>query len=175
MTSLFIRGSHLRVAITSFGNLQSFPFHRSYSAPFVSFQPNKCSRFSSCKLGAGTGERSTKTRIMPTEEEVRAYLYPKEERHQEQAETQAPPDKKKHPLEDSFGRFHSYLRISLTERCNLRCVYCMPEEGVTLTPKENILTCGEIIRLSRLFVSSGVNKIRLTGGGENNEFHPFLL
>ncbi len=73
--------------------------------------------------------------------------------------------KSKHPLEDSFGRFHSYLRISLTERCNLRCVYCMPEEGVPLTPKENILTSGEIVRLSRLFVSSGVNKIRLTGGG----------
>lgn len=67
-------------------------------------------------------------------------------------------------LVDSFGRFHNYLRISLTERCNLRCQYCMPAEGVELTPKSELLSHDEIIRIADLFVTSGVNKIRLTGG-----------
>uniref|UniRef100_A0A663LLU5 GTP 3',8-cyclase n=1 Tax=Athene cunicularia TaxID=194338 RepID=A0A663LLU5_ATHCN len=67
-------------------------------------------------------------------------------------------------LTDSFGRQHNYLRISLTEKCNLRCQYCMPEEGVPLTPKSELLTAKEIITLARLFVKEGVEKIRLTGG-----------
>lgn len=67
-------------------------------------------------------------------------------------------------LVDSFGRLHTYLRISLTERCNLRCQYCMPAEGVELTPNPQLLSQSEILRLANLFVSSGVNKIRLTGG-----------
>eukprot|EP00124_Ichthyophonus_hoferi_P001611 Ihof_evm11s88 gene=Ihof_evmTU11s88 len=67
-------------------------------------------------------------------------------------------------LRDTFGRQHTYLRISLTERCNLRCQYCMPEEGVTLSPANHILSSDEIIRLATLFSSSGVTKIRLTGG-----------
>ncbi|XP_020873889.1 GTP 3',8-cyclase, mitochondrial, partial [Arabidopsis lyrata subsp. lyrata] len=67
-------------------------------------------------------------------------------------------------LIDSFGRLHTYLRISLTERCNLRCQYCMPSEGVELTPKPQLLSQSEIVRLAGLFVSAGVNKIRLTGG-----------
>ncbi|KAH0518615.1 Molybdenum cofactor biosynthesis protein 1 [Microtus ochrogaster] len=67
-------------------------------------------------------------------------------------------------LTDSFGRQHSYLRISLTEKCNLRCRYCMPEEGVSLTPKADLLTTQEILTLARLFVKEGVDKIRLTGG-----------
>ncbi|MBX2822484.1 MAG: GTP 3',8-cyclase MoaA [Rhodothermaceae bacterium] len=68
------------------------------------------------------------------------------------------------PLTDSFGRFHTYLRISLTERCNLRCQYCMPAEGVQLKPQDHILTFEEIERLTRVFVQLGVNKLRLTGG-----------
>lgn len=67
-------------------------------------------------------------------------------------------------LVDTFGRVHTYLRISLTERCNLRCTYCMPEDGVELSPKSHILTFEEIERLAKLFVNAGVNKIRLTGG-----------
>ncbi|XP_026537241.1 molybdenum cofactor biosynthesis protein 1 isoform X1 [Notechis scutatus] len=67
-------------------------------------------------------------------------------------------------LTDSFGRQHNYLRISLTEKCNLRCQYCMPEEGVQLTPKSELLSTQEIITLARLFVKEGVDKIRLTGG-----------
>ncbi|XP_022528918.1 molybdenum cofactor biosynthesis protein 1 isoform X1 [Astyanax mexicanus] len=67
-------------------------------------------------------------------------------------------------LTDSFGRRHSYLRISLTEKCNLRCQYCMPEEGVKLTPRGQLLTTEEVLTLARLFVREGVEKIRLTGG-----------
>lgn len=69
-----------------------------------------------------------------------------------------------HPLQDNFNRVHSYLRISLTERCNLRCTYCMPEDGVTLTKGPQLLTTEEIIHLARIFVREGVTKIRLTGG-----------
>ncbi|HIF49160.1 MAG TPA: GTP 3',8-cyclase MoaA [Cytophagales bacterium] len=67
-------------------------------------------------------------------------------------------------LTDNFGRRHTYLRISLTERCNLRCLYCMPKEGVELTPKKYLMQSNEIIYLAKLFVKYGVNKIRLTGG-----------
>lgn len=67
-------------------------------------------------------------------------------------------------LTDTFSRHHDYLRISVTERCNLRCTYCMPEEGVPLSPPSHLLTSPEIIYLSSLFVSEGVTKIRLTGG-----------
>ncbi|XP_013912009.1 PREDICTED: molybdenum cofactor biosynthesis protein 1 [Thamnophis sirtalis] len=67
-------------------------------------------------------------------------------------------------LTDSFGRQHNYLRISITEKCNLRCQYCMPEEGVQLTPKSELLSTQEIITLAGLFVKEGVDKIRLTGG-----------
>ncbi|KAJ7786596.1 hypothetical protein B0H16DRAFT_1657840 [Mycena metata] len=65
---------------------------------------------------------------------------------------------------EQFAARHDYLRISLTERCNLRCFYCMPSEGIELSPSENILTNEEILRLAGLFVRSGVTKIRLTGG-----------
>ncbi|KAI4909779.1 uncharacterized protein J4E92_010550 [Alternaria infectoria] len=67
-------------------------------------------------------------------------------------------------LTDTFNRQHDYLRISITERCNLRCLYCMPEEGIPLSPPVNMLTTPEIFYLSSLFVSQGVTKIRLTGG-----------
>jgi len=71
---------------------------------------------------------------------------------------------KKHILEDNHGRYHNYLRISLTERCNLRCTYCMPEEGADLSPNQELLTTSEIIQLATHFVKNGVTKIRLTGG-----------
>ncbi|KAJ1657384.1 hypothetical protein IWQ61_003204 [Dispira simplex] len=67
-------------------------------------------------------------------------------------------------LTDQFQRKHTYLRISLTERCNLRCMYCMPEEGVSLTPSDKLLTTEEIVYLAAIFVKQGVTKIRLTGG-----------
>ena len=67
-------------------------------------------------------------------------------------------------LEDSFARKHNYLRISLTERCNLRCSYCMPLDGVQITPSSKLMNANEIYEISKIFVSHGVNKIRLTGG-----------
>lgn len=67
-------------------------------------------------------------------------------------------------ITDQFNRQHTYLRISLTERCNLRCFYCMPEEGIQLSEKESVLTHEEIIYIAKEFVKLGVNKIRLTGG-----------
>ncbi len=67
-------------------------------------------------------------------------------------------------LTDLHGRGHTYLRISVTERCNLRCRYCMPEEGVPLSPKDAILSFEEIERLAQIFVRNGITKIRVTGG-----------
>lgn len=67
-------------------------------------------------------------------------------------------------LTDRFGRFHDYLRVSLTDRCNFRCVYCMPESEVPWQPRDEILTFEEIELLVRFFVSHGVRKVRLTGG-----------
>lgn len=73
------------------------------------------------------------------------------------------PDISEH-LTDTHNRKHNYLRISVTERCNLRCKYCMPQEGVDLTPGQNLLTGPEICKIASLFVQEGVNLIRLTGG-----------
>lgn len=67
-------------------------------------------------------------------------------------------------IEDLHGRVHDYLRISITENCNLRCTYCMPAEGINLTPKAHIMTADEIEIIAKTFVSLGVKKIRLTGG-----------
>ncbi len=67
-------------------------------------------------------------------------------------------------LTDTFNRKHSYLRISLTERCNLRCTYCMPAEGSVLSPKSQLMTADEIYEIAQAFVANGVTKIRLTGG-----------
>ncbi len=65
---------------------------------------------------------------------------------------------------DRFGRQIDYLRISVTDRCNLRCIYCMPEKGIKLFPHSEILSYEEIIRLTRIFASTGIKKIRITGG-----------
>ena len=67
-------------------------------------------------------------------------------------------------LFDPFNRRLNYLRISLTDRCNLRCLYCMPEEGVPKLAHEDILSYEELLRLARLSVALGIEKIRLTGG-----------
>lgn len=67
-------------------------------------------------------------------------------------------------LQDSFGRNHNYLRISLTELCNLRCTYCMPAEGIQLSPKSHIMSYNEVYTIAKTFVDKGVTKIRLTGG-----------
>lgn len=68
------------------------------------------------------------------------------------------------PLIDNYGRRHTYLRMSLTEKCNLRCQYCMPEDGVSLTPRAQLLSTQERKRLINIFAELGVNKLRFTGG-----------
>ena len=73
-------------------------------------------------------------------------------------------DVKPKTIIDSYGRIHDYLRISLTERCNLRCFYCMPEEGVPLRDKKEFMSTEELLLIARQFVDLGVKKIRLTGG-----------
>ncbi len=67
------------------------------------------------------------------------------------------------PLLDTFGRLHDNLRISVTDRCNIRCFYCMPED-VKFGPREDLLTFEEIERVARIAASLGVRKIRITGG-----------
>jgi cyclic pyranopterin phosphate synthase len=67
-------------------------------------------------------------------------------------------------IKDSFGRVHDYLRISLTDNCNLRCTYCMPEEDHEFTPTSKLMRADEIIKIATIFVQQGVKKIRLTGG-----------
>lgn len=67
-------------------------------------------------------------------------------------------------LYDSFGRLHNYLRISLTDACNLRCAYCMPNEKVNVTPSHQMMSADEIVAIAEIFIRLGVTKIRLTGG-----------
>lgn len=67
-------------------------------------------------------------------------------------------------MKDSFGRNIDYLRISVTDKCNLRCQYCMPANGVTLMPHDEMLTLEEIARLVGVFAKLGVKKVRITGG-----------
>jgi GTP 3',8-cyclase len=68
------------------------------------------------------------------------------------------------PLLDSFGRVADDLRISVTDRCNFRCTYCMPAEGLTWLPKEEILSFEELTRLLGIFVALGVRSLKVTGG-----------
>ena len=65
---------------------------------------------------------------------------------------------------DKYNRRINYMRISVTDRCNLRCVYCMPAEGIKLIPHKEILSFDEIFEVAKVAVSMGVDKIRITGG-----------
>jgi GTP 3',8-cyclase len=67
-------------------------------------------------------------------------------------------------MTDTFGRVHDYLRISLTDNCNLRCMYCMPEDDYEFASAAQLMQPDEILTLAKIFVDAGVNKIRLTGG-----------
>ncbi len=67
-------------------------------------------------------------------------------------------------LKDNFDRVHDYLRISLTEKCNLRCFYCMPEEGIPLRENSAYMNKQELLAIANTFIGLGINKIRLTGG-----------
>jgi len=67
-------------------------------------------------------------------------------------------------LIDGHGRVVNYLRVSVTERCNFRCLYCMPEKPFSWTPKENLLSFDELFKFIKVAIDEGVNKIRITGG-----------
>ncbi len=67
-------------------------------------------------------------------------------------------------IQDAFGRVHNYLRLSLTDNCNLRCFYCMPDEEYDFAPAARLMQTKEVEQLASLFVMEGVTKIRLTGG-----------
>jgi cyclic pyranopterin phosphate synthase len=67
-------------------------------------------------------------------------------------------------MKDSFGRTIDYLRVSITDRCNLRCIYCMPPGGVDLTPPANILSFEELLRICALMAGMGIRRIKVTGG-----------
>lgn len=81
------------------------------------------------------------------------------------------------PLIDSFGRIHRDLRISVTDRCNFRCTYCMPEEGMSWLPRADLLTYEEITRIAEVAVDQlGIDSIRLTGGEPTVRSHlPVLI
>ena len=72
--------------------------------------------------------------------------------------------RRRDPAHDSFGRRINYLRVSLTDRCNFRCVYCMPEHGAHFAPREELLRDDELVRVIRVAARAGFEKIRLTGG-----------
>ena len=67
-------------------------------------------------------------------------------------------------LSDTFGRIHNYLRISVTDACNLGCVYCMPDGENHITAKNKLMSVDEIEKIASVFTNLGINKIRLTGG-----------
>mgnify|MGYP000428926446 FL=1 len=67
-------------------------------------------------------------------------------------------------LVDSFGRQINYVRLAITDRCNLRCQYCMPAHGIEIVPRDELLSYKEMYRIVRVLTELGVTKIRLTGG-----------
>jgi MoaA/NifB/PqqE/SkfB family radical SAM enzyme len=88
---------------------------------------------------------------------------PKQNRHQED---------KQAILIDSFGRIARKLRISVTDRCNMRCMYCMPQDKVQWFNEDEILNYGEITRLVSILTDLGIERIRLTGGADLVDLQP---
>lgn len=74
------------------------------------------------------------------------------------------PEENEQGLTDRFGRVHDYLRVSVTDRCNMRCTYCMPPEGIDLNSKDHVLSYEELLRVVRVGASLGIRKVRVTGG-----------
>src|SRR5580698_4786649 len=67
-------------------------------------------------------------------------------------------------MRDNHGRSINYLRLAVTDRCNLRCFYCMPEEGIDWLSRKELMTYEELLRICSLLVQNGIVKIRITGG-----------
>ena len=68
------------------------------------------------------------------------------------------------PIYDQYNRLHDYVRISVTDRCPLRCVYCMPEGGLPFFPDDRVLSQDDIVQMVKNFVDMGITKVRFTGG-----------
>jgi molybdenum cofactor biosynthesis enzyme MoaA len=83
---------------------------------------------------------------------------------------------KENLLIDKYGRQLNYLRLSVTDRCNFRCYYCMPEEGIDFARREDLMTFDEMLSISTIFCNLGIEKIRITGGEPfvRNGIMPFL-
>ncbi|MFT4093905.1 MAG: radical SAM protein [Niabella sp.] len=79
-------------------------------------------------------------------------------------------------LVDRFGRTVDYLRLAVTDRCNLRCTYCMPKNGLDWFPRKELMTYEEMLNVCTLFVNAGIEKIRITGGEPfvRKDLLPFL-
>ena len=125
--------------------------------------PNSAPRNTRARTGYA-GSSLTVPKSVPVAVSVRPHLAgPKEERATKgHVAASAMPEEG--PLIDRYGRVHSDLRISVTDRCNLRCVYCMSEEGMTFLPRAELLTFEEMARIARVAHDLGVTSIRLTGG-----------
>ena len=67
-------------------------------------------------------------------------------------------------MKDQYGRQINYMRVSVTDRCNLRCIYCMPEEGIKQVSHQDILTYDEIVQIVNAAAAVGITRIKLTGG-----------
>ncbi len=80
------------------------------------------------------------------------------------AEQSSLPETNRPPLQDHFGRTFDYVRIAITEKCNLRCTYCMPEEGIDFKKGDQLLSCEEILRVIHILATMGIRKVRFTGG-----------
>lgn len=90
--------------------------------------------------------------------------YASAQKSEQNASTSSSTKSKFAPLQDTFGRTFDYVRIALTEKCNLRCTYCMPEEGVDFKNGEQILSADETLRVIDVLARMGVRKVRFTGG-----------
>lgn len=79
-------------------------------------------------------------------------------------------------LTDSYGRSINYLRLAVTDRCNLRCRYCMPKEGLNWLPRKELMSYEEMLKIAALFIEMGIEKIRITGGEPfvRKDLFPFL-
>eukprot|EP00112_Aurelia_sp_Birch-Aquarium-sp1_P008496 Seg1937.5 transcript_id=Seg1937.5/GoldUCD/mRNA.D3Y31 product="Molybdenum cofactor biosynthesis protein 1" protein_id=Seg1937.5/GoldUCD/D3Y31 len=132
----------------------------SHKCKWLKFQPAILMRF--CHMTTPSAQPQNQATIgLDVAEEEEEEVIPKRRRSYFKDQEILPFSKF---LTDTFGRKHTYLRISLTEKCNLRCQYCMPEDGVELTKKDKLLSTDEIVKIASLFVQEGVTKIRLTGG-----------
>lgn len=123
---------------------------------------------------ARTSERWAKLRATPPEVDMARFLRGRPPARvpaagEAQAQSSMAPDasraeRMRSALKDRFGRQHTYLRVSLTERCSLRCTYCMPLDGVALSPRPRLLTSDEILAVVEAVAEGGVTRVRLTGG-----------